>query len=76
MKIDKMQIESSLAAYFFGKADRQTREMIEGWIGQERNLTTFYEMLLRFESEYPVFESNVENALVLCKARLAQIQTL
>jgi hypothetical protein len=70
MELNKTQIESSLAAYMLGKADRQTKEMIEGWIGQEQNLPAFYDMLLRFESEYPVFESNAERALVLCRARL------
>ncbi|WAC13491.1 hypothetical protein [Dyadobacter pollutisoli] len=71
MEMDKAQIESSLAVYMVGKADRQTQEMIEGWISQQRNLPAFYDMLLRFESEQPVFESNAERAMVLCRTRLA-----
>jgi hypothetical protein len=71
MEINKTQIESSMAVYILGKADRKTQEMIEGWIRQERNLPAFYDMLLRFESEHTVFESNTERALVLCRARLA-----
>ncbi|MEO6621279.1 MAG: hypothetical protein ABIN80_21630 [Dyadobacter sp.] len=70
MEMNKTQIELSLATYMFGKADQQTKEIIEGWISKERNLPAFYDMLLRFESEHPVFESNAERALLLCKARL------
>ena len=63
-------IEMYLGAYLDGQADQSTRQMIEVWLGDARNLPAFYEIIFQFESSHPKINTDAELAFERCKVRL------
>jgi hypothetical protein len=68
--MDANQIEFLLGEYLSGKADQSARNRIEAWLLEHKNIPTFHSLLLRYETDHPVFQADTDHALALCKARL------
>jgi ferric-dicitrate binding protein FerR (iron transport regulator) len=58
-----MVTKSILIEYFTGNSSVLQKRMIENWLENEKNRNLYYEWLAEWESEYPQYDTDVENKL-------------